>query len=91
MQNRKFNETEKQVMLAKAQCAISEYLRTEASYSDLMEEAAQAEAQIIALMDKQSYLPQSEQLLTDDITAFLYHTMKALKLFKPFAQIDGTL
>lgn len=91
MQNKKFTEVEKQVMLAKAQCAISEYLRCEVHYSQLMEDAAMAQSQIIAIMDKLSYLPEGEQPLTDEITGFLYNAMNALKLLRPFAEIDGTL
>lgn len=84
-------EVEKQVALAKAQCAISEYLRCEIHYSILMEEAALAQSQIIAIMNKISYLPEDQQPLTDDITNFLYNVMNALKLLRPFAEIDGTL
>lgn len=91
MQNKKMTEVEKQVTLAKAQCAISEYLRCEIHYSALMEEAALAQSQIIAIMNKMSYLPEDQQPLTDDITSFLYNVMNALKLLRPFAEIDGTL
>lgn len=52
MQNKKFTETEKQIALVKAQCEISQFLRTEAGYCDIMETAAMAQSQIINIMDK---------------------------------------
>lgn len=36
-------------------------------------------------------MPEAEQPVTDQINEFLFITMKALKLLRPFAEIDGTL
>lgn len=69
----------------KAVNAITEYLRTEASYADLMESAALAQSQIVNMMDTLAItLPTDQQPLTDEIPNFLNLAIHALMLLKPF-------
>lgn len=65
--------------------AIKEFLAKEVDYTTLIEEAADAQAQLLNIMEEIQRLPPPLQPTTDKLTTFFYHAVPALKLLRAFS------
>ena len=85
---------EQQAKIADAVKAINEFFHDEMKYAELMEDAANAQQEIIAAMNVVSR-PMSGDTSDipdmDHISIFIYDAMRAFQLLRPFAQLQGQI
>lgn len=85
---------EQQTKVAEAVKAINDFFHEDMSYAEMMEDAAVAQQEIIAVMNAASKplsgntgdIPEM-----DHISIFIYDAMKAFKLLRPFASLQGQI
>jgi hypothetical protein len=83
-------DTQKQVN--EAVDAIFDRFQNEIAYADMMETMANAQAQIMQLMELNSLMTisgQYDNIDTSSITDFIYDVSRAYRLLRPFAVIEG--
>lgn len=78
-------EHEREVAMLKAQMKIKEFLEHHASYTDLMEYAAKAQAQVFNII-RFCDVDEKDQWDVDDISTFFYFAILAFELLEPFQE-----
>jgi hypothetical protein len=85
---------DQQTKIAEAVREINEFFYQDTSYAEMMEDAAIAQQEIIGLMNVVSR-PVSGDTgdipVMDHISLFIFDAMKAFKLLRPFAQLQGQI
>jgi hypothetical protein len=85
---------EQQAKIADAVKAINEFFHDDMSYAELMEDAAIAQQEIISVMNAASRPISGDTNDIPDmdrIPLFIYNAMRAFKLLRPFAQLQGQI
>ena len=85
---------EQHAKIADAVRTINDFFHEDISYAEMMEDAANAQQEIIAVMNVASRplsgdtgdIPEM-----DHISIFIYDAMRAFKLLKPFASLQGQI
>lgn len=85
---------EQQAKIADAVKAINEFFHDDMTYAELMEDSAIAQQEIIAAMNAAAR-PMSGNTgdipMMDHISIFIFDAMRAFKLLRPFAQLQGQI
>ena len=79
------NDHEREIAWMKAQAEIKNFLEHHASYTELMEYAAKAQAQIFNLLHHCD-VDERHQCDVNDISEFFYFTILAFSLLEPFEE-----
>lgn len=79
------DEHERELAIVKAHAKIKEFLNHQASYTDLMEYAAKAQAQVFNII-RHTDINEKEQWDVDDISDFFYFAIMAFELLEPFSE-----
>ena len=83
--NRYQNETEKAVAIARAQAKISEFLKHEYSYTELMTKTAKAQAQVFNIIGLCNP-DHKDECCVDELAEFFYFAVRAFELLEPFTE-----
>jgi hypothetical protein len=85
---------DQQAKIAEAVKAINEFFHDDMTYAEIMEDAAIAQQEIIAAMNEASR-PMSGNTadipMMDHISIFIFDAMRAFRLLRPFAQLQGQI
>ena len=76
---------EREMAMVKAQMKIKDFLEHHASYTELMEYAAKAQAQVFNII-RHCDVDEKDQWDVDDISDFFYFAILAFSLFEPFEE-----
>ena len=79
------NEHERELALVKAHAKIDDFLKHHASYTDLMEYAAKAQAQVFNII-RHCDVDEKDQWDVNDISEFFYFAILAFELLEPFSE-----
>lgn len=75
---------------------IMKHFKEVVSYADMMETMADAQTELLQLMEINRYIGECDSLGLDSVPAtslpdFIFHASQAFKLLKPFAQLIGQI
>jgi hypothetical protein len=85
---------EQQTKVAEAVKAINDFFHEEMKYSELMEDAAIAQQEIIAAINVAARPISGDTCdipMMDHISIFIFDAMRAFQLLRPFAQLQGQI
>ena len=79
------NEHERELAMVKAHAEIKDFLNHHASYTEMMEYAAKAQAEVFGIL-RSVNVDEMSNISVDDIHTFFYFAVKAINLLEPFTE-----
>lgn len=77
------NDAQRAVAIAKAETEITQFMKTQCSYTELMLMAAKSQAQVFNIINLIS--PDArEQLHVEELAEYFYYSIAAIELLEPF-------